>query len=110
MPLKKADNPIDQWNRFKLMVQNNEGTVWLNDELIIDKARKKFNREYPIGLQDHGTVVWFKSIFVKELPERESTGQSIRQIVRRDVTCCLKKNYMAHGLFTERKGRLLASF
>ena len=75
VPLKKADNTIGQWNQFKMMVQNNEVTVWLNDELIIDKAPKKFNREYPIGLQDHGTVVWFKNIFVRELSWRESTGE-----------------------------------
>lgn len=75
VPLKKADNPIGEWNHFKMMVQNNEVTVWLNDELIVDKAPKKFGREYPIGLQDHGTAVWFKNIFVKELSGRESTGE-----------------------------------
>lgn len=75
VPLKKADKPIGEWNRFKMMVQNNEVTVWLNDELIVDKAPKKFNRKYPVGLQDHGTVVWFRNIFVKELPEREFSGE-----------------------------------
>jgi hypothetical protein len=53
-----------------------EVTIKLNGELVVDKGKlaayKPFNDKLPakgpIELQFHGDPLWFKSIYIKELP------------------------------------------
>lgn len=84
-PLKKADKSLGEWNTFRIVVQpppqpkdpkpgekkgqKMTGTisVWLNGELVIDKEPRAV-RPARIGLQDHGTEVWFKNLYIRELP------------------------------------------
>ena len=48
----------------------------LNDQLVVDKVvmENYWERDQPIyatgpiELQNHGTVLWFKNIYVRELP------------------------------------------
>ena len=43
-------------------------TVHLNGELVLDKFECKFNKPVgPLVLQHHGTPLWFKNIYLKEL-------------------------------------------
>jgi hypothetical protein len=75
-PLKKADKPVGEWNTFHIAVVGDEVTIKLNGELIIDKAPlqnywdrgKPVPNSGPIELQYHGDNLWFKNIYVKELP------------------------------------------
>ena len=82
-PIKKADKPQGQWNHFRILVESplalktpkgksvpSKGTIsiWLNDELVIDKEPRTV-RKSRIGMQDHGAHVWFKNIYIKELPD-----------------------------------------
>ena len=40
----------------------------LNGELVLDKFKCKFRKPVgPLGLQHHGTPLWFKNIYIKEL-------------------------------------------
>ncbi|HUR54315.1 MAG TPA: DUF1080 domain-containing protein [Gemmataceae bacterium] len=76
IPLKKADKPIGEWNTFHITMVGDEVTVKLNGELVVDKAKlpnyfergKPLPTSGPIELQFHGDPLWFKNIYVKELP------------------------------------------
>jgi hypothetical protein len=76
IPLKKADKPIGEWNTFRIIMKGDKVTVYLNGELVVDSqplaAYKPFNDKLPekgpIELQFHGDPLWFKNIYIKELP------------------------------------------
>ncbi|MBA4187865.1 MAG: DUF1080 domain-containing protein [Planctomycetaceae bacterium] len=76
VPLKKADKPVGEWNTFHIVMVGDVVTVKLNGELVVDKAKlpnyfekgKPLPEKGPIELQFHGDPLWFKNIYVKELP------------------------------------------
>lgn len=80
VPLKNADKPVGEWNTFDITVIGDEVTVKLNGELVVDKGKllDYWNRQKgevkaapkmgPIELQFHGDRIWFRNIFVQELP------------------------------------------
>jgi hypothetical protein len=76
-PLKKADKPVGEWNTFRIVMIGDEVTIHLNGELIIDKAPlanywekgQPLPKKGPIELQHHGDKLWFKNIYIKELPD-----------------------------------------
>jgi hypothetical protein len=75
-PLKKADKPVGEWNTFDITMIDNEVTIKLNGELVVDKGKlpnywekgKPLPAKGPIELQFHGDPLWFKNIYIKELP------------------------------------------
>lgn len=77
MPLKKADKPVGEWNSFRIIMKGDKTTVYLNGELVVDDAPlanywekgKPLPTKGPIELQDHGDPLWFKNIYIKELPD-----------------------------------------
>jgi hypothetical protein len=77
MPLKKADKPVGQWNTFHITVIGDEVTIKLNGELVVDKGKllnywdkgKPVPEKGPIELQYHGDPLWFKNIYIKEIPK-----------------------------------------
>ncbi len=75
-PLKVADNPINNWNTFRIKMIGNIVTVYLNGELVTDhiplenywdKNKAIFPKE-AIELQAHGEDVRFRNIYVREIP------------------------------------------
>lgn len=74
-PLKPADNPVGQWNTFKIRIIGDTVTVRLNDVLVVDNVTMEnyFDRSKPIpsegsiGLQHHRSPISFRNIYVKEL-------------------------------------------
>jgi hypothetical protein len=76
-PLVVADKPVGQWNRFHILMRGDRVTVFLNGkEVVADTplenywARgKPLPAKGPIELQHHGDKLWFKNIYVKELPD-----------------------------------------
>lgn len=69
-PKVKADNPIGEWNHFEITVEKGLVSVALNGKLVVDKHDMKFMKAAgPIMLQHHATPLWFKNIYIKELPE-----------------------------------------
>jgi hypothetical protein len=74
-PLKKADRPSGEWNRFRIRMIGEKVTVFLNGELVVDNVTLEnyWERDkpiYPTGsieLQHHGDTLHFKNIFVREL-------------------------------------------
>ncbi|NOR76195.1 MAG: DUF1080 domain-containing protein [Draconibacterium sp.] len=78
-PLKVADNPINEWNTFRITMVGENVTVYLNGELVVDniKMDNYWNREIPIfetgaiELQAHGNELAFRNIYVREINTKE---------------------------------------
>ncbi|MCD6376208.1 MAG: DUF1080 domain-containing protein, partial [Caldisericaceae bacterium] len=76
-PLTVADRPIGQWNRFRIIMKGERVTVYLNDVLVVNNVvlenywerEKPLYREGPIELQAHNSPLYFKNIFIRELPD-----------------------------------------
>jgi hypothetical protein len=81
-PLKVADKPVGQWNTFRIIMIGDKVTVYLNDVLVVDKTPlenywqrgKPLPAKGPIELQHHGDRLWFKNIYIKELPEESGAS------------------------------------
>lgn len=69
MPLKRADNPVGEWNEMRITLRGETLSVTLNGDVVIREARLPgIPARGPIGLQhEHGTVQ-FRDLAVKELP------------------------------------------
>jgi len=78
-PLLVADNPIDEWNTFRITMIGENVTVYLNGELVVDniKMDNYWNREIPIfesgaiELQAHGNELAFRNIYVREINTKD---------------------------------------
>ena len=74
-PIKKADKKPGEWNTFRIIMKGDDVTVYLNGELVVDKAPlanywekgKPLPAAGPIELQHHGDKLWFKNVYIKEL-------------------------------------------
>lgn len=74
-PLVLADNAIGDWNTFRIKMEGERVTVYLNGILVVDDVvmENYWDRKIPIfrkdaiELQAHGTDLAFRNIFVKEL-------------------------------------------
>lgn len=77
-PLKVADKPIGEWNHFRIVMVGEKVHLFLNDELVVrDTTLENYwEREKPvyasgqIELQAHTTPVWFKNIYIREIPAK----------------------------------------
>jgi hypothetical protein len=76
-PLKKADKPVGQWNTFRILMKGDRVTVYLNGEKVVDdtplenywERGQPLPARGPVELQHHGDKLWFRNIFIKELPD-----------------------------------------
>jgi hypothetical protein len=76
-PLKLADNAINDWNNFHIIMNGEKVTVYLNGVLVVDNVvmDNYWDRKQPIfpkeqiELQAHGTHVYYRDIYIRELPE-----------------------------------------
>lgn len=76
-PLKVADKPVGDWNTFRIIMKGDKATIYLNGELVVDNTPlenywdkgKPLPAKGPIELQHHGDPLWFKNIYIKELPD-----------------------------------------
>jgi hypothetical protein len=85
-PAKKIVKPAGEWNTSRIIFTENRAEYWLNGEMVLsfDPWSEEWTElketgkwmEYPdygkyktglIGLQDHGSEIWFKNIRIKEL-------------------------------------------
>jgi HEAT repeat protein len=76
-PLKLADNAISDWNNFHIIMKDDKVTVYLNGVLVVDNVvmDNYWDRKLPIfpkeqiELQAHGNHVYYRDIYLRELPE-----------------------------------------
>ena len=74
-PLKVADNKLGEWNTLYIKMIGDRVTVLLNGELVVDNVimENYWDRSQPIPpieqleLQAHGSKVYYRNIYVKEL-------------------------------------------
>jgi hypothetical protein len=77
-PLKRADNPVGEWNRFRILLVSDKAHVFLNNQLVVrnttlDNAPSAGG---PIALQcDHGPI-WIKNVYIREIATKPQTGNS----------------------------------
>lgn len=75
-PLKVADNPVGEWNTFRIVMTGQRVSVWLNGEVVTDDVimENYWDRSIPIfekgpvELQAHGTDLCFRDIYIREIP------------------------------------------
>lgn len=85
---ERTMNPTGEWNTGRIVVDGNHVTHWLNGHITVEfelysdeweelVAKSKFGveelysraRSGSIGLQDHGTPVWYRNIKIRPLNE-----------------------------------------
>ena len=74
-PLVCADNPIGEWNTFRIKMVGDKVTVHLNGKLVVDNVTLEnyWDRAQPIfpteqiELQNHGNTLWFRNLFIREI-------------------------------------------
>ncbi len=69
-PLTFADHAPGEWNTFYIKMVGAKVTVKLNDKLVVDGIDMLEGKVPPSGaieLQVHGTPLWFRNVFIKEL-------------------------------------------
>ena len=77
-PLMVADKPIGQWNRFRIIMVGERAHIYLNGELVTRETvlENYWDRDQPlfasgqIELQNHGDALWFKNIYIREIPAK----------------------------------------
>ncbi|MCK3685521.1 family 16 glycoside hydrolase [Maribellus sp. YY47] len=98
-PLKVADNPIDEWNTFRITMIGENVTVYLNGELVVDNVRMDnyWDRKIPIfeegtiELQAHGNELEFRDVYVREI-NTEQIGLTQEEIEQGFVSLFNGKN------------------
>jgi hypothetical protein len=78
-PLLVADNPVGDWNTFRILMTGEKVSVWLNGTLVVDNVtfENYWNHSIPIfpkgpiELQAHGTDLAFRDIYVREVSEKD---------------------------------------
>jgi len=79
MPLVYADNKVGEWNNFHIIMKGDKVTVYLNGLLTVDNLtfENYWDRSIPIfekeqiELQAHGTLAYYRNIYVREIPMEE---------------------------------------
>jgi hypothetical protein len=77
-PTSLADRRPGEWNTFLIRMVGDRATIWLNDKLIVDRVKlenywdqsglEPLARADQIELQHHGSALYFRNLYIRELP------------------------------------------
>jgi hypothetical protein len=84
IPSKVADKPVGEWNSFRIKMVGEKVSIHLNGELVVDNVTLEnyWERDKPIystgqiELQNHGNTLYFKNIYLREIPRELKSGES----------------------------------
>lgn len=112
----KPLNPHEEINRGRIVVKNNRLEHWLNGKKMVDVvvgseqwkeaiAKSKFNNIEGFGenrlgrimIQDHGCMVWFHKISIREIFDSKNAAKGRRTTETRD-NAIEKKEIAVHSL------------
>lgn len=77
-PVTTADKPVGEWNSMHIRMIGDSVWVTLNDQVVVDGAvMDNLWADYkqpapdmgPVVLQSHGTPLWFRNVYIKELDD-----------------------------------------
>lgn len=78
LPLVLADKPPGEWNTFLMRMVGDKVSIWLNGKLVVDRTELEnywdkegklpLPRADQIELQHHGSELYFKNLYIRELP------------------------------------------
>jgi len=79
-PLVKADKPLGDWSKFRILMVGSRVSIWLNEKLVVDHAilENYYDRKVPvpakgpIQLQTHGGEIRWRNIFIREIGSEEA--------------------------------------
>jgi hypothetical protein len=77
-PLKFADHPPGEWNRFRILMVGEKVHVFLNNQLVVRdttlenywEPTKPIYSTGQIELQNHFGPLWFKNIYIRAIPRK----------------------------------------
>lgn len=77
-PTSREDKKPGEWNQFLIRMVGDKVSIWLNNKLIVDHVELEnywdktglspLPRADQIELQHHGSELYFKDLFIRELP------------------------------------------
>jgi len=78
LPIRLADKKAGEWNTFFIRMIGRKVSIWLNGKLIVDRTELEnywdrsgatpLARADQIELQHHGSELFFKNLYLRELP------------------------------------------
>lgn len=72
-PRLNVDRPVGQWNSFIIIMRDGYVTVIENNVQVVDRVKMNSVSGLPetgtIELQHHNSPLWFKDIYIRELPD-----------------------------------------
>jgi len=77
-PLRLADKPVGEWNKFRIIMTGEKVTVYLNGMLVVNNVvmENYWERDKPIypngqiELQSHGSWLYFRNVFIREITNK----------------------------------------
>ena len=86
-PMRVADNKLGEWNTFYIKMVGDRVTVKLNGEIVVNNVilENYWDRSLPVPiveqleLQAHGSKVYYRNIYVKELERMEPFKLSVEE-------------------------------
>ncbi|MEM7233496.1 MAG: DUF1080 domain-containing protein [Planctomycetota bacterium] len=77
-PLVKADKPVGEWNKFRILLIGDICSIWLNDQLVVNEVALEnyWDRSQPlwtsapIQIQTHDGELRFRNIFIREISRK----------------------------------------
>jgi hypothetical protein len=81
-PAAKADRPVGEWNAFFIRMVGERATIVLNGQTVVDDVvmENVWDRALPIyprgqiELQNHGNELFFRNLFIREIPAAEANA------------------------------------
>jgi len=72
-PRRNVDRPVGEWNSFVIIMRNGYVTVIENGVQVVNRVKMNSINGLPetgtIELQHHNSPLWFKDIYIRELPD-----------------------------------------